>query len=77
MEHIARERSRSLKSVQIIFAVLALLSITAALAVAARGVEFGLPEASTQTIAFAFLLVGAVDTVLLFVWERIFQRMQS
>ena len=76
MEHIARERQRSLKSVQIIFAVLALLSLTAALAVAARGVEFGLPEASTQTIAFAFLLVGAVDTILLFVWERIFQRMQ-
>jgi hypothetical protein len=77
MEHNARERARSLKSVQIIFAVLALLSITAALAVAARGVEFGLPEASTQTIALAFLLVGALDTVLLFVWERIFQRIES
>lgn len=76
MEHIARERARSLKSVQIIFAVLALLSITAALAVAARGVEFGLPEASTETIAIAFLLVGAVDTVLLFVWERIFRRIE-
>ncbi|MEQ1671273.1 MAG: hypothetical protein ABL893_10480 [Hyphomicrobium sp.] len=77
MDQIARERRRSLKSVQVIFAVLALLSISAALAVASRGVEFGLPEASTETIAFAFLLVGAVDTILLFVWERIFSRIES
>lgn len=76
MDQIARERRRSLKSVQIIFAVLALLSLTAALAVASRGIEFGLPETSTETIAFAFLLVGAVDTLLLFMWERIFHRMQ-
>lgn len=76
MDQIARERQRSLKSVQIIFAVLALLSLTAALAVASRGVEFGLPETSSQTIALAFLLVGAVDTALLFMWEKIFHRMQ-
>ncbi|HPG88612.1 MAG TPA: hypothetical protein PLD46_03090 [Hyphomicrobium sp.] len=76
MDQIARERQRSLKSVQVIFAVLALLSLTAALAVASRGVEFGLPEASSETIALAFLLVGALDTVLLFMWEKIFRRMQ-
>ena len=72
---IARERERSLKSVQIIFGVLALISLAAALVVAARGIEFGLPEGSTATIAYAFLLVGIVDTALLFVWERIFSRM--
>jgi phosphate/sulfate permease len=76
MDQIARERQRSLKSVQVIFAVLAILSLSAALAVAARGVEFGLPEASTHTIAIAFLMVGIADTVLLFLWERIFHRMQ-
>jgi hypothetical protein len=76
MDQIARERARSLKSVQVIFAVLALLSLAAALGVATRGEDLGLPEASNQTIAFAFLFVGAVDTALLFVWERIFQRMQ-
>jgi hypothetical protein len=75
VDPISRERDRSLKSVQIIFAVLALLSLVAALIVSARGVEFGLPESSTATIAYAFLLVGAVDTALLFVWERIFSRM--
>ena len=75
MDHIARERARSLKSVQIIFASLALLSLLAALAVALRGDELGLPEASARMIAFAFLLVGMADTALLYVWERIFQRM--
>jgi hypothetical protein len=77
MEQIVRERSRSLKSVQVIFGSLALLSVMAALGVATRGDEMGLPEASTRTIAFAFLLVGGFDTLLLFVWERIFQRMQG
>lgn len=76
MDQIARERQRSLKTVQIIFAVLGLLSLTAALAVTARGVELGLPEASSETIALAFLFVGAIDTALLFLWERIFHRMQ-
>lgn len=77
MDHIARERARSLKSVQVIFAVLAVLSIAAAVGVATRGDDLGLPEASAQTIAFAFLVVGALDTALLFVWEHIFQRMHS
>ena len=77
MDEIARERARSLKSVQVIFAVLALLSICGALLVAARGEDLGLPEASTHTIAFAFLLVGGIDTALLFVWERISRRMHA
>jgi O-antigen/teichoic acid export membrane protein len=76
MDQVARERARSLKFVQVVFAVLGLLSLFAALLVVLRGEELGLPEASTQTIAIAFLAVGAVDTALLFVWERIFQRMQ-
>lgn len=77
MDHVARERARSLKFVQIVFAVLAILSLFAALLVILRGEDLGLPEASTQTIAVAFLIVGAVDTALLFVWERIFKRMHS
>jgi hypothetical protein len=74
MDSITRERARSLKFVQVVFAVLALLSLIAALTVGLHGEEMGLPENSTQTIAMAFLVVGAVDTALLFVWERIFQR---
>ena len=74
MDSIGRERSRSLKFVQIVFAILALASLVAALAVSTRGVDLGLPEGSTYPIALAFLLVGAVDTALLYAWEHIFQR---
>jgi hypothetical protein len=72
MDSIGRERS--LRFVQIVFAVLALISLVSALAVSTRGVDLGLPENSTSPIALAFLLVGAIDTVLLYAWEHIFQR---
>jgi hypothetical protein len=74
MDSISRERERSLKFVQIVFAALALLSLVAALAVSIRGVDLGLPEASTFPIGLAFLLVGVVDTALLYAWEHIFRR---
>jgi len=74
MDTINRERARSLKFVQVVFAVLALLSLVSALAVSTRGTDLGLPESSTSPIALAFLLVGAVDTALLFAWEHISQR---
>ena len=77
MESIRRERARSLKLVQAIFAVLALISLVSALAVSIRGIEFGLPETSTYTIALAFLVVGAIDTILLFAWEHISERIES
>ena len=77
MDRIDIERSRSLKFVQVIFALLALLSLIASLAVAMKGVEFGLPDTSTSSIAIAFLIVGAMDTALLFGWEFLFDRMRS
>ena len=76
IDDIAQERARSLKYVQIVFAAIGLLSLIAALAVALRGQDFGLPESSAETIALAFLAVGAADTAMLFVWERIFSRVQ-
>lgn len=76
MDDFRHERARSLKYVQIVFAVLALFSLTAALAVATRGTELGLPESSTYPISLAFLMVAVVDTALLFVWEHIFQRIE-
>ena len=76
MDIIRHQRERSLKFVQIFFAVLALVSLTAALAVSTRGSDLGLPDSSTFPIALAFLLVGAIDTVLLFVWERLFRRIE-
>ena len=74
MDSIRRERARSLKFVQIFFASLALMCLIAALVVSTRGIELGLPENSSAPIALAFLIVGAVDTALLFAWEHIFQR---
>jgi hypothetical protein len=76
MDDFRRERARSLRYVQIVFAVLALFSLTAALAVSTRGTDLGLPEASTYPISLAFLMVGVVDTALLFVWEHLFQRIE-
>lgn len=77
MNNIRRERARSLRFVQIVFAVLALLSLTAALAVSTRGTDLGLPEPSTYPISLAFLLVGVIDTVLLYAWEHIFDRIEN
>ncbi|HMN37392.1 MAG TPA: hypothetical protein PKD49_06735 [Hyphomicrobium sp.] len=72
MDHVDRERARSLRFVQIVFAVLALVSIVAGLAVAYSSEWLGLPEASSGAIAIAFICVGIMNTALLFVWERIF-----
>ncbi len=74
MESIGHERERSLKFVQVVFALLALVSLVSALAVATRGADLGLPDTSVYPISLAFLLVGAADTVLLYAWEHIFQR---
>ena len=77
MDRIDVERARSLRVVQVIFALLALLSLIASLAVATKGVEYGLPDTSTTSIAVAFLIVGAMDTALLYGWEFLFERMRS
>jgi hypothetical protein len=77
MDHIDRERERSLKFVQVAFASLALLSLIAAIVVALSGTDLGLPDTSVHTISFAFLIVGVMDTAVLFLWEKIFSRMQS
>ena len=77
MDHVDRERARSLRFVQIAFASLALLSLFAAIIVALSGTELGLPDTSGHTSAFAFLIVGIMDTAVLFLWERIFSRIQQ
>lgn len=75
MDHVDRERARSLRFVQIVFAFLAILSLTAGLAVAYSSEQFGLPDSSSTTIAVAFVAVGIMNTGLLFAWEKIFKRM--
>ncbi|MEQ1715600.1 MAG: hypothetical protein ABL907_06395 [Hyphomicrobium sp.] len=73
MGHVDRERARSLRFVQIVFALLAIASLFAALSVAYSSDKMGLPESSAGTIAVAFLCVGVMNTGLLFLWERIFK----
>lgn len=74
MDHVDRERARSLRFVQIVFAFLAIFSIAAGLIVAfAGGDGLGLPDTSAGTIAVAFMSVGFMNTGLLFLWERIFK----
>lgn len=77
MDKINVERIRSLKFVQVVFGVLALASLVCSLIVATRGVELGLPEASTYSIALGFLIVGVLDTALLFLWEHIFETSET
>lgn len=77
MDHIDRERARSLKIVQVLFALLALLCLVASLTVSVRGDELGLPDNSAQSVSIGFLIVGMMDTALLFAWERILNRMHS
>ena len=73
MDHVERERARSLRFVQIVFAILAIFSLISGLIVAYSGDGLGLPDSSAGAIAFAFLSVGVMNTGLLFVWERIFK----
>ena len=75
MDHVDRERTRSLRFVQVVFAVLALISVISAMAVAFASDDFGLPDGSAMTIATAFLVVGIMNTALMFLWERVFNRM--
>lgn len=77
MESIGRERARSLKFIQVVFAALGLMSLMAALIVSLRGTDLGLPEHSTYAVALGFLIVGAIDTALLFAWEWIFQNSEA
>lgn len=74
MNDFDRERTRSLKFVQVVFALLAVVSVGAGLAVAYAADDFGLPDSSSETIAFAFLAVGVMNTALLFLWERVFDK---
>lgn len=73
MDNVDRERARSLRFVQIVFALLALFSILSGLIVAYSADKLGLPDNSAGAIALAFLSVGIMNTGLLFLWERLFK----
>lgn len=69
---IGETRQRSLKIVQMIFAAMAFVCVIMALLFRAGDVGAALPEAERLVIANSFLAVAALDTLMLFVWERLF-----
>jgi hypothetical protein len=73
MDHVDRERARSLRFVQVVFALLALFSVASGLIVGYESDHLGLPDNSANAIAVAFLSVGIMNTALLFLWEKIFK----
>jgi hypothetical protein len=77
MDHVERERARSLRFVQVVFALLALASLFAGLTVTFSSDNLGLPETSAGAVAIGFLIVGIMNTGLLFLWERIFKNMST
>ena len=57
-----------------VFAVMALASVLAGLGVYLLHARLGIDEGTAQLISTAFLIVGIGDTVLLYLWDRIFKR---
>ena len=56
------------------FAVMALLSVLACLALYLLQAQIGISEDTARMVSTAFILVGIADTIVLFLWNRIFTR---
>lgn len=56
------------------FAVMALLSVLAGLALYLLQAQIGISEDTARMVSTAFILVGIADTIVLFLWNRIFTR---
>jgi phage shock protein PspC (stress-responsive transcriptional regulator) len=57
-----------------VFAVLALASVLAGLGIYLLQERLGIDEDTARLIATAFLVVGIGDTLLLYLWDRLFKR---
>ena len=56
------------------FAAMALLSVLAGLALYLLQEQIGISEDTARMVSTAFILVGIADTIVLFLWNRIFTR---
>lgn len=56
------------------FAAMALVSVLGGLALYLLHARIGLAEDTARLVSTAFILVGIVDTMVLFLWDRIFKR---
>lgn len=59
---------------KVVFAVLALAFVLAGLAIYLLQERLGIDEDTARLVATAFLVVGIGDTLLLYLWDRLFKR---
>jgi len=57
-----------------VFAGLALVSVLAGLGIYLLQERLGIDEDTARLVATAFLVVGMGDTLLLYLWDRLFKR---
>jgi hypothetical protein len=57
-----------------VFAVLALAFVLAGLGIYLLQKRLGIDEDTARLVATAFLVVGMGDTLLLYLWDRLFKR---
>jgi phage shock protein PspC (stress-responsive transcriptional regulator) len=57
-----------------VFAALALASVLAGLGIYLLNERLGIDADTARLIATAFLIVGIGDTLLLYLWDRLFKR---
>lgn len=62
--------------IKAVFAALALASVLAGLAIYLLRARLGIDEETAGLVSGAFLIVGIADTLLLYLWDRIFKRRQ-
>jgi TRAP-type C4-dicarboxylate transport system permease small subunit len=56
------------------FAAMALVSVLAGLALYLLQAQIGISGETARMVSTAFILVGIADTIVLFLWNRIFKR---
>lgn len=56
------------------FAAMALVSVLAGLGLYLLQARIGISEETARLVSTAFIMVGIADTLVLFLWDRIFKR---
>lgn len=56
------------------FAAMALVSVLAGLGLYLLQARIGISEETARLVSTAFIVVGIADTIVLFLWDRIFKR---
>lgn len=68
----ARDRAQARSFIQLAFGGIAAFSITMAFCFHLGLLGGGLPPDDISAVTSAFLILGAVNTAMMFVWERLF-----